>query len=510
MPTTMFMGFDSVAVHGLKTYAEALELAGLVGKNAPTVKAIIVDTLDEDMDLTVAVIASMPETDYEEEIVKCFINTYEDEAGEIKEKAPSSTLKARIRNARLLCVESTWPTISPTQSATTTTAPADMPSTVTARKLKLKDLVDQISEEECEILSEAAIATCYARYEAIMGFDERPAKSEDPTQEQLSAVAYLLRTGINPYVDFGIFGPYGQRILKKVRLTGAHFNNENELVRIEINGPANYGMWTACWNIFQNCLVMLDAVDLGKLIAYKKKQDHYYETHGEKIWALQYQTDVRTRAEHFVRIKRDGLADYNRAWSECLHLHGNIETAKDHFKNAYDPARPWDFVFHKALKDTEWWFEEIGLKALKAQNPAAHIEHDAPVSHTGHKRTLPPGDPSGNTSGLVQQPKKPRAARVHNVKDGHYQTSRHNIELCPQFNWGRCPHTLPNNKCPNNSSQLHLCSKCLQPRHNATTCHAVVTTPAWAEKGGKLGKGAGRGGKNGKGGKAGKAGQWWS
>lgn len=301
--TLKYLGHDIAVVHDLETFVDALSLVGFNGKDDPTVVNIL-QALQEGPELESSVIAALTNEEFETEVVANFYHMVAAEGGEPQQNVPSATMKAKVRKARMLCLEAAWPTVKPEPVPTTApTTSAPQQSTVATRKLKLKELVDRISEEECDPLSDVEIAHCYARFETLMGTDERPAKSEDPTQDQLSAVAHLLRTGVNPYVDFGIFGLYGQRILKKVRLTGVKFDNDNELVRIEINGPANYGMWSACWNIFQNCLVMLDAVDLGKLIAYKKKMDHYYESHGEKIWALQYQTDVRTRGEHFVRIK---------------------------------------------------------------------------------------------------------------------------------------------------------------------------------------------------------------
>ena len=48
------------------------------------------------------------------------------------------------------------------------------PSTVTGRKLKLKELVDQVSEEECDALTDEQWPAAYARYEATMGKDDKP------------------------------------------------------------------------------------------------------------------------------------------------------------------------------------------------------------------------------------------------------------------------------------------------------------------------------------------------
>ena len=95
------------------------------------------------------------------------------------------------------------------------------------------------------------------------------------------------------------------------------------MIRLEINGPATYAMWCASWQVFHNSMLMLGAVDLGKLTAYKRKMDVYHQKHGDSIWALQYQTDVRTRNEHFVRLKRECLADYNLKLQELVGVHGS-------------------------------------------------------------------------------------------------------------------------------------------------------------------------------------------
>ena len=129
--------------------------------------------------------------------------------GEFVEEAPSLILRAKVRQAYKLCVAASKlipmaPPVLAVKAAKTTT------DAVVTRKLKLKDLIDQICEDECEFLSEAEIAAAYARYEALMGAGEKPAYDEDPTQDQLSAISHLLKLGLNPYVDFGLFGPTGR------------------------------------------------------------------------------------------------------------------------------------------------------------------------------------------------------------------------------------------------------------------------------------------------------------
>ena len=61
---------------------------------------------------------------------------------------------------------------------------------------------------------------------------------------------------------------------------GMRMNAKGEYQKIELYGPATYAMWISCYNIFMNCLLMLDAVGLGKLTTYRRRQDRYQSTYG--------------------------------------------------------------------------------------------------------------------------------------------------------------------------------------------------------------------------------------
>ena len=65
-------------------------------------------------------------------------------------------------------------------------------------------------------------------------------------------------------------------------------------------------------------------------------------------WPLIYQVEARTRLEHAPRVRRRGISEHKTA----------TEEGKTH---AYDPERPWDWVFgqltHKDEKD--WWWDEL-------------------------------------------------------------------------------------------------------------------------------------------------------
>ena len=61
-------------------------------------------------------------------------------------------------------------------------------------------------------------------------------------------------------------------------------------------------------------MIMFDGLDLGKLVAYERKQDQHFKKYCDQIWALQCQTEVRACSEHFVRVERQAVADCNTAW----------------------------------------------------------------------------------------------------------------------------------------------------------------------------------------------------
>jgi hypothetical protein len=259
----------------------------------------------------------------------------------------------------------------------------------------------------------------------------------------------------------------------------------------------------------------LDAVDLGKLTAYKRRQDYYHETYGESIWALQYQTDVRTRTEQFVRVKRELLAQYNKDWQSSLTQADNDEDKATvifrTMKNPYVPTRPWDSVFGRVNADKDWWREQLEYTLFRSHGSSvtSAIDGDVPVARAqvgAVKRAAPGGDASGNSAGQVINPPQPppRPPRTteppakkakkpkgqHNVENGYHTTSRDGTPLCIRFNLGQCQSTK-GLSCPADSSRYHLCSKCLRPGHGANACQQEVREPTSR----KSKKGGGKGGK---------------
>lgn len=135
-----------------------------------------------------------------------------------------------------------------------TTAPAgpSSPSTAAAtRKIKLSSVISQIDDTEILLDAEKKILKAFARYEVVYGKGEPPKESE-PTTEQITAIRHLLDQGSVPYVDFAIFGPYGMRIMKKVKFSGVMLGRDGSVKSQEFHGPANISHWIASYTVLQN------------------------------------------------------------------------------------------------------------------------------------------------------------------------------------------------------------------------------------------------------------------
>ena len=200
-------------------------------------------------------------------------------------------------------------------------------STAAVRRIQLSSVVSQVDDTDILMADEKEIIKAYARYEVVYGKGDRPPNGTEPTSEQLSAVKHLLHSNCCPYTDFSIFGPYGQRIYKKVKLSGYQIPRDGQLTSVELHGPSNISQWIGCNNVLQNIIVMLDAVDLGHLLRYKPMIERYHDKYGEKVWSVIYQGDVRCRLENMPRFKRIAQAAHDklhvlvracfRIWSSC-------------------------------------------------------------------------------------------------------------------------------------------------------------------------------------------------
>ena len=86
----------------------------------------------------------------------------------------------------------------------------------------------------------------YQRYKDKFG--DFPTSDTDVSRDQLSALAQVIAAGATPFADFSIFGPYGQRLLKRQTFMSFQLNvASGEWTRHEQPGPADFHSWCKIW-----------------------------------------------------------------------------------------------------------------------------------------------------------------------------------------------------------------------------------------------------------------------
>lgn len=391
-------------------------------------------------------------------------------------------LKAQLAQAQAAAPQTLPPAVAGSLSSTAT------------RRIKMSAIISQVDESEVFMMEEKKVIKCYARYEAVFGAGERPAKDCEPTTEQISCVAHLLSQGQPPYTDFSIFGPFGHRIMKRIKLQGMAIDRDGSLKMIELYGPNNLGTWLASYNVLLNILVMLDAVDLGHLQKYRSHVERLAERYGPKVWSVIYQADVRCRLEHMERIRRTLQADHDKAEA----------AGKD---TDFDKDRPWNATWMRTIADEAFWREEVTEPALlilaKITQPSEIVQGDAKVSNAGSgsdiRETAPgPARMAADQDDRGLRPRKQnRTGRVHQVADGRYTHNRTGFRLCSGYQSGQCRDATQGVWCSHQWDTVHQCNKCLGTHPGDRCPHEEVRTPGFVKRG--EGKGKNKGAKKGKG-----------
>lgn len=231
-----------------------------------------------------------------------------------------------------------------TSIAVTTTSPPLTPTK--ERKLKMTQVLDQGDDTEFTVEPESMRAKWIQRVISMTGGYPQP--EEEPTLEQLSAM--YKRTAIQdmgPYADFGVFVPFGSKALKASRFR-TYVLTADGYVTKELQGPANYVQWKACFKVYAMALMMLNIADQAVLHAYEafiEKLVRSYPTAWHLIYAAEDQARngqaTRMRMMINMEIKDGGTPP--KGWEE---------------------SRPWNTVLRRLPGEEEYWREQVHNPAL--------------------------------------------------------------------------------------------------------------------------------------------------
>jgi hypothetical protein len=259
-------------------------------------------------------------------------------------------------------------------------------------------------------------------------------------------------------------------------LHGSTFTSEGFIIPIEVAGPPGYDYWLKSYQCLRTALISWKAVRLGRLDLYASLIKRYVSRYGATVWYQIYQAETRCRGEHMERVRRRGEEERAIALA--------AGTA-----HPMDPTCPWDWVWGQALVDANFWrmeLEEPALLMLTRNNRAPQAD----VASPGPGKLLLVDDMPG------AQPQK--IAKFHDVDGDVFKSNRKGKSLCAAFNQGSCAYSATSMICPKNPSEMHQCSRCLDPSHGAQSCRRS-DYPAQQNSWSGAAKGKGKGKHQGKG-----------
>jgi hypothetical protein len=374
-----------------------------------------------------------------------------------------------------------------------------VPTGPPSRLVNFRDISDSGRSDQVAVLDFAAMEDMRTHYKKVTLSRRGPPDGMEPTAEQMSTLCALLRETSAPYTDFALWGPNGNRTLRKILSTGLMFGPDGTLQRLSYSGPHSFEQWKICWKVYEVAMIMADAATPPVLTAYAAHVESMAKQFGPTCWAVLYQAENRFRRERLEYLRR----------SESDSLNASIVAGG---LTAFDPTKPWERCYDIAPDQFHWWNKEVTIPCLmmvsKARAAGFFLEGDSAISNTdaAHIATAagsaaypgleggrqapaqhpPPGGkpqrvPDASTPGPPK--KKAKKGVNHEVKDGLYVSNRSGLNLCRGWQTGTC--SAPN------CQYAHQCAKCLTKAHGASSpSPCVAAAPGPAAKG--KGKGKGR------------------
>ena len=341
-------------------------------------------------------------------------------------------------------------------------------------KVKLSQVIDQASDQEISLQPSAKLDIMRKRYIDLFGAP--PRQSFEVSDSQLTALQWKMDAGLAPYADFGVWGPHGARMERRLRFTSRHVLPDGTWRTVELPGADCMQTWLECWSIYRTAAIMCR-------LALSSSLDRYSQMFEERCaryptaWHICAQADIRCRQEYMIECKRE---------------QERFKTANPSL-SSYDPAFPWNSVLIEAADNRDFWDNELDKPALMwtvgaGKNRPNHVDRQPPDQGApGAAKKRPRGGRRGNRDAKSPEPpwkapkKEPKGQpkgkgkgdknghpRI-NPKTGNYATTGKGKQVC--FTWTQEANGCTDGHCPNN--RAHMCDICLQPhravRHDECT-----------------------------------------
>jgi len=188
-----------------------------------------------------------------------------------------------------------------------------------------------------------------------------PPEEEEPNEIQVKGFDTRVRAGRTPYVDFGIWGPYGRRLMRALKHRVWYPNGDGTFTHREVTGPENFASYVAIWRVFVVAAKMTRHVMNWALNKYHRNLEQLVRL-WPHCWYLIYAADDYMRSEQMERIRR--------------RISASVADGKPPPRD-WDENAPWTAVFSEAADDTKFWDQHVTVRAASWM---AHGARGAPTA----------------------------------------------------------------------------------------------------------------------------------
>ena len=352
------------------------------------------------------------------------------------------------------------------------------------KRILASKVLDQGDDSEVPPLDAAVLKAMIEDWKILDNDGEEPAEDEEATAEQLASLSARIATGATPFVDFGVWRPFGQRMERAMKFV-VHLPQFDGTSRPkEISGPASFSQWLRCWKVYLFSMGALKAASRTRMNRYAERIRGLAEDYPHHWWVIGL-ADIKMRSEGIERTRRDCVS------------RSTAGTLKD-----FDPGRPWDVAFREAAADTTYWHKEVDrqISLMGGSLKSSAMVKDlgtGPIEEVAAGSTAKGGKPATWTvdtdsdedasgkkkkkrqrQGKTKAPggKKPKAAQgpgpgpqtVNNQKadektpEGKYLRDTAGRQLCWAFQKGNC-------QTPCEANRSHRCEWCRET-HASSAC----------------------------------------
>ena len=216
-------------------------------------------------------------------------------------------------------------------------------------KVNLGTTINQAFSQEVPMLPRTILTAIRGRFIAVEG--DEPMEQAEVSDAQLSALKAVLDQGMPPYVDFGVFGPHGNRQARRQKFTYMQLDTSGRWHNAEQAGPPNLDAWRNSWAVFTAAAIMLDVATPATLSRYARRFEercHRYP----RSWYLAVTAEDRCRSEFWASERR------RQERFQCEHPG----------LSAFMPKMPWESVIKESTNNVEYWMRELQEPALAARD----------------------------------------------------------------------------------------------------------------------------------------------